>query len=133
MANPCPPPGWYPDPAGTGIQRYFDGTDWTMHHAPAAPPMPQPAGVIVTGANHALHAILSLLTFWACGGWIWIWLFVALANNKKVQPVDALGNPMPLMAQQIAAREEQRRQQLITVAVLLAVVVVILILSAIIH
>ncbi len=53
-----------------------------------------PAGVIVTGPNHALHAILSLLTFWACGGWIWIWLIVALANNKRARPVDAYGNPI---------------------------------------
>jgi hypothetical protein len=107
MAAPSPA-GWYPDPTGSGGQRYWDGTAWTPHysvhmdvsgpplygtqHAPVAP---QPAGVVVTGPNHALHAILSLLTFWACGGWIWIWLLVAL-DNKKVQPVDALGNPIPL-------------------------------------
>ena len=106
-----------------------------MHQAlpVPAPQAPQPAGVIVTGPNHALHAILSQLTFWACGGWIWIWLLVALANNKKVQPVDAFGNPMPLTAQQIAAKAEQRRQQVILVAVVTAILVVILILSAIIH
>jgi hypothetical protein len=117
------------------MQRYFDGTDWTMHHAPPvpAPQAPQPAGVIVTGPNHALHAILSLLTFPLCGGWIWIWLIVAFDNKKKVQPVDALGNPIPLTAQQIAARQEQRRQQLITVAVMAAILMVILILSAIVH
>ena len=22
-----PPPGWYPDPSGAAMQRYFDGTD----------------------------------------------------------------------------------------------------------
>jgi hypothetical protein len=68
-----------------------------------------------------------------CGGWIWVWLIVAFANHKKVQPVDVFGNPMPLTAQQIGAREEQRRQQLITAAVIVAVVAVILIFPAIIH
>ena len=29
------PSGWYPDPAGSGRQRYFDGSDWTDHFAPA--------------------------------------------------------------------------------------------------
>lgn len=25
------PPGWYPDPSGTGGQRYWDGQQWTAH------------------------------------------------------------------------------------------------------
>jgi len=29
------PAGWYPDPAGQG-QRYWDGSGWTTHTAPAA-------------------------------------------------------------------------------------------------
>ena len=36
------PAGWYPDPDGSGGQRYFDGQSWTDHRAPAtaveAPP-----------------------------------------------------------------------------------------------
>jgi Domain of unknown function (DUF4333)/Protein of unknown function (DUF2510) len=37
------PPGWYQDPQGAG-QRYWDGTAWTEHVAPAqaAAPIPQP-------------------------------------------------------------------------------------------
>jgi hypothetical protein len=90
--------------------------------------------MIVAGPNHALNAVLNLLTFWLCGGWAWIWLLVALSNKKTVQPVDAFGNPMPLTPQQIAAQaEDKRRQQLITWAVLAAVLVVMLILSALIH
>jgi len=31
--NPTPA-GWYPDPSGAPVQRYFDGSDWTQHWAP---------------------------------------------------------------------------------------------------
>jgi hypothetical protein len=34
------PAGWYPDPAGPGGQRYFDGAAWTEHFVPPPPPMP---------------------------------------------------------------------------------------------
>lgn len=41
-ATPPPPPpsvpaGWYPDPHGAQLQRYWDGNRWTEHTAPAAP------------------------------------------------------------------------------------------------
>nr|WP_225951671.1 DUF4352 domain-containing protein [Mycobacterium sp. OAS707] len=35
------PAGWYPDPDGSGGQRYWDGSTWTEHRAPAAQ---EPAG-----------------------------------------------------------------------------------------
>jgi hypothetical protein len=41
-AEPPPPPkpaaGWYPDPGGTGVQRYFDGTNWGQFAPPLRPP-----------------------------------------------------------------------------------------------
>jgi uncharacterized RDD family membrane protein YckC len=37
-----PGPGWYPDPGGSGGQRYFDGTAWTEHWVPPAAPPPVP-------------------------------------------------------------------------------------------
>ena len=76
---------WYPDPAGSGQQRYFDGQQWTQNFAPMSPaPYYQPV-TVVEGPNHVLHAVLTLLTFWACGGWAWVWLIVALSNKKTVR------------------------------------------------
>ena len=38
----APPPthsaGWYEDPPGSRIQRYYDGTSWTEHSIPPDPP-----------------------------------------------------------------------------------------------
>ena len=105
-----PPAGWYPNPSGAPGQRYFDGRDWTAHHRSAPPtsmpvppqpmhlpvpthPVPMPTTVVVTGPNHALHAVLTLLTFWACGGWAWIWLIVALSNRRRVHVISHAPRP----------------------------------------
>ncbi|MGX1563967.1 DUF2510 domain-containing protein, partial [Streptomyces sp. NPDC055509] len=29
-----PPPGWYPDPHGPHLERWWDGTAWTEHPSP---------------------------------------------------------------------------------------------------
>jgi uncharacterized protein YxjI len=44
VTQPPPPPGWYPDPAGSGGTRWWNGMDWTEHvqHAPPLPPPPSP-------------------------------------------------------------------------------------------
>lgn len=42
MTTPPTPAGWYPDPDGTGGQRYWDGAAWTEHRAPAQTPTPPP-------------------------------------------------------------------------------------------
>jgi hypothetical protein len=114
------PPGWYPNPNGAPGIRYFDGREWTPYHRadpPAAPTAPRPAptyaapqpvpgypmaayamppqtAVVVTGPNHGLHAVLTLLTFWACGGWAWVWLIVAISNQRHVRVV-TLPPPRP--------------------------------------
>lgn len=80
MSAPVSGPGWFPDPAGSGKVRYWDGYQWTNQYAP------EPV-TVVQGPNHVLHAILSLLTFPLCGGWLWVWLIVALNNKKTVRRV----------------------------------------------
>jgi hypothetical protein len=37
MTTPPTPAGWYPDPDGSGGQRYWDGSGWTEHRSPATP------------------------------------------------------------------------------------------------
>jgi hypothetical protein len=49
-------PGWYPDPAHPGAMRWWDGTRWSEHLAPAGPPAP----VYVDGTDGL--AIASLIT-----------------------------------------------------------------------
>jgi hypothetical protein len=90
MTAPLPAPGWYPDPSGVPGQRYFDGRAWTSHHVPVhhAHARPQPAyqpTAHVEGPNHVLHLILTLITFPLCGGWLWVWLIVAMNNGKRVR------------------------------------------------
>lgn len=34
-AAPTTPAGWYPDPHSPGLQRYWDGSQWTANTAPA--------------------------------------------------------------------------------------------------
>ncbi|BCI54958.1 hypothetical protein NIIDNTM18_42360 [Mycolicibacterium litorale] len=78
-------PGWYPDPHGGPSQRYFDGTAWTEHIAPApatqAPPVVYgPTVIAPKPVNHAFHLIMTLLT---CGAWSIVWIIVAIAAGGR--------------------------------------------------
>jgi Uncharacterised protein family UPF0547 len=53
----------------------------------ALPPAP-PVGVVVTGPNHLLHLVLTVLT---CGVWGVVWLVVALNEKREIHVVDAYG------------------------------------------
>jgi uncharacterized protein YxjI len=49
VTQPPPPPGWYPDPAGLGGGRWWDGQGWSDHvqpapHQPESPVPPPPVG-----------------------------------------------------------------------------------------
>jgi hypothetical protein len=56
-------PGWYPDPAGLGQQRYFDGANWgpLAPGAPPSPPSQRPPSRFTIHYGFALLAIFSLL------------------------------------------------------------------------
>lgn len=95
-------PGWYRDQAA-GVQRWWDGRQWTQHVAPQAPPAQQfavqappaqvyPAQYVAQqppyaqtvivqqkrGVNHALHLVLTILTV---GLWAPVWIILAIANS----------------------------------------------------
>ena len=44
--------------------------------------------------NHLLHLILTLLTFWLIGGWIWVWIALVIFGGEKreIASVDEYGN-----------------------------------------
>lgn len=50
-----PPAGWYPDPEMAGTQRYWDGSVWTEHRAPAAVTRPV-AGPVEVASSSVLAA-----------------------------------------------------------------------------
>lgn len=83
-------PGWYPDPNGSGGQRWYDGTQWTAHAAPPPPrPLYGPAPVLVVNrgprTNHLLHLILTLLT---CGAWAVVWIIMTIIDVSTRTPGD---------------------------------------------
>jgi len=99
-------PGWYPNPAGHGGLRYFDGDDWTEHETPLmadaerAKHLAQTvtieasrgarieshtafSAVVVFPAqqpNHALHFVLCLLTCWM---WALVWMAVSGGKPER--------------------------------------------------
>jgi hypothetical protein len=58
MTTPPTPAGWYPDPDGSGGQRYWDGSGWTEHRAPAAPEPAEPAAPAEPPASEQPTAIV---------------------------------------------------------------------------
>lgn len=59
-----PVPGWYLDPQGNGLYRYWDGAAWTAHTAPvAAPPVPSPPPTD-WGPSNATHWLLPVGRSW---------------------------------------------------------------------
>lgn len=44
MNQSLPPSGWYPDPAGSSDERFWDGVNWSQSTRPSAPTAPAPHG-----------------------------------------------------------------------------------------
>jgi hypothetical protein len=73
-SEPAPPPpksapGWYPDPAGIGhgLQRYFDGTNWTSEWAFATEPLKKG----ISGKSALALSILIVLVLLVIVGKSW--------------------------------------------------------------
>lgn len=121
MGAPLTPAGWYPDPSGTpGWQRYFDGSDWTDHHAPLRMSGEERSELLdaeiaryikqfpITrvesrSAYQATLAIGSemnhlpwlILTIFSCGLFAVIWIIAAASDSgvrRVTLQVDAQGN-----------------------------------------
>jgi hypothetical protein len=61
MTTPSTPAGWYPDPDGSGGQRYWDGFAWTEHHSPAvAAPAPAEEPADEFPASEQATSVVSL-------------------------------------------------------------------------
>lgn len=71
MTSPThPPAGWYPDPAGSGDERYWDGGNWSQVTRPAraeSAPLPPAAGpsgpVLASWIFRVLAALLDAIVF----------------------------------------------------------------------
>lgn len=94
------PAGWYPDPAGAGLQRYYDGTQWTDRYAPlaappppaAAKPAPNPAvniGVIILGIVGVVMT-MQTVSLMSGSGVIWIGVGVAAAGAAAAFMLNAV-------------------------------------------
>src|SRR3954463_15886064 len=56
--QPTTPPGWYADPQQPHSYRWFDGTQWTQHVAPAGAPPPD------NGPDTVQHWLLPVGRSW---------------------------------------------------------------------
>ncbi|WP_350347920.1 DUF2510 domain-containing protein [Agromyces sp. G08B096] len=110
--------GWYPDPAGSGGQRWWDGTGWTSHvappvvapasaaaapAAPVAPPAPaapaaQPYRPELVGGDIQVPASTPTGTVW-----IWLLIFVPLVSLLPLFLWDPLSSMSGALTQPYAA------------------------------
>lgn len=66
MSTPLlPSPGWYDD--GTGRQRWWDGSRWTEHFAPAVAVVPQGYPPRIGGISPKSRTVASILGFFLGG------------------------------------------------------------------
>ncbi|MFK4728823.1 DUF2510 domain-containing protein [Agromyces mediolanus] len=75
-------PGWYPDPAGGGGQRWWDGIGWTEHLAPAAAPAASAAPAVPGAPSPAPYQGYGVPVHRVPDGTptstVWVWLVVFL-------------------------------------------------------
>lgn len=76
-STPPPPPGWYADPVMPGTQRYWDGSAWSEHVAPAGSAAASTSGPASSGMGPWAIALGVLIA----AGVIWLIYSVATAND----------------------------------------------------
>ncbi|GAS97209.1 uncharacterized protein RMCC_4175 [Mycolicibacterium canariasense] len=105
MTTPPTPAGWYPDPDGTGGQRYWDGTAWTEHQAPAQQP-PAPAPEPAPPAQEPSSSWPSELPPWPTDMEMPSWDEAASEQPTSVVQVPQ-ADPAPEPAEPTAATEQE--------------------------
>lgn len=77
------PAGWYPDGASTGVERWWDGVEWTESRrgtqAVVQAPVPQPTRMVTKSpkrTSHTFHLLMTILTAGVWGLFVWLPLTV---------------------------------------------------------
>jgi hypothetical protein len=83
VGEPLTAAGWYPDPAGAPMLRYFDGRDWTEHRVPVAA-APSTDGVMTNprprSATAVIAGVLAIL-----GGLLWAIPIEGLSDGSAIR------------------------------------------------
>ena len=106
MTTPPTPAGWYPDPEGTGGQRYWDGVTWTEHRTPAPvpPPAPQPP---VAGSAPDQSSWPTELPPWPTDMEMPSWEKAASEPTSVIKRPDPVPAPEPEPEPETAAEPEE--------------------------
>lgn len=86
MSVPTPPPtppGWYPDPGGAAVQRYWDGTQWTPNQAPYATATAASAPAAARSWYQSPGKVIGLVVGLVFLGTIAVLTVLALSNASK--------------------------------------------------
>lgn len=83
-----PPPGWYDDPAGAPLLRYWDGTSFTQATSPKPCGSPAPAGAS-PGAQAPRDGKRAAAVAFQVIGWV---LFLGLVGIKGAAWLDLIGD-----------------------------------------
>jgi hypothetical protein len=100
--RPTPPAGWYPDPSGAPVQRYWDGTAWSGQEAPRATTLPPSSArnglgiaALILGIIGAISGLIPLF-FWLAGILGVIGLILGFAGRGRAKRGESTNGTMAL-------------------------------------